>query len=372
MGIEDAWANTEECLLREADSLGELLELLRRRISPALIGGREWEGVVQRARGMPVTMAAFPFGFELPLHESRPHADLGVSIIGGSRTAAFFEEGREAGATAAGVARLLAEMEPEESPLRRVAGRKMLLECDVDSTPGATQPDAGIFLYPPEDVLVGGGSSPALEDLGVVADAVAAATGWEMDAAERLRIRDLYLAMEPGACIRAVGSFPSRKRGLRLAMTGFRKTGDVMRFLERAGWPGDHSTVAATVSFFEERRAFVYLGIHFDVDANGVGPVLGVSFYAGEGQWLKDVRHWTPLLDAIGEARLAEPEKLSEIASSSSGAEALFGRSNPFMHVRGIHHIKLGVTADRVEQVKAYVFNLMLALPARANPPARD
>ena len=333
-----------------------------------LIGALEWEGVLERARGLPVTMAAFPFGFELPLHEPRPSADLGVSVVGGSRTAAFFEEaGRseDADPSSTAIARLLAEMASEESPLRRVAGRKMLLEYDVDPTPGAAQPDPGIFLYPPEEVLVGDGSRQRLRDLGVVVDAVASATGRELDAGERRRIEAVYLAMEPDATIRAVGSFPSRERGMRLAMTGFRKTRDMMAFLERAGWSGDHAAVAAIASLFEERRAFAYLGAHFDMDAGGVGPTLGVSFFASEEQWLKDIRHWTPLIEGISEARLAVLDKLSELAKTSSGAETLFGRSGPFMLVRGVQHFKLVVTADGIEQVKAYIFCLMLASPGR-------
>ena len=154
---------------------------------------------------------------------------------------------------------------------------------------------------------------------------------------------------------------------MRLAMTGFRKTRDMMAFLERAGWSGDHAAVAAIASLFEERSAFAYLGAHFDMDAGGVGPTLGVSFFAGEEQWLKDIRHWTPLIEAIGEARLAVPDKLSELAKTSSGAETLFGRSGPFMLVRGVHHFKLVVTADGIEQVKAYIFGeLYSSLPKPA------
>jgi len=363
MNLENQWVATEELLERQADSLGELLAQLRGRISPVLIGDPEWERLLERAHPMPATMAAFPFGFELPLHERQARADFGVSVIGGSRTAAFFEDTArsvEADLSVARIAWLLKETETDDSPLRRVAGRKMLLEYDIDSTGRGRHPDPGIFLYPDELTLVGDRSRQRLRDLGVVIDAIAAATGRDVDAAKRRQVEKVYLAMEPDSSIWGIGAFPARGSGLRLAITGFRSTGSVMAFLERTGWPGLHSSLAATVLRFEERGAFASLGVHFDMQADGVGPTLGLSFYTRKEQWLKDIRHWTPLIDGIGEDRLAVPEKLAALADSWSGSETLFGRSGPFVLVRGIHHIKFTVIGDRIEQVKAYVFLLIL------------
>ena len=36
--------------------------------------------VLDCAAKLPITMAALPFGFELPLHESAPEADFGASL----------------------------------------------------------------------------------------------------------------------------------------------------------------------------------------------------------------------------------------------------------------------------------------------------
>ena len=80
MRLEDQWAATEQQLAREAESLGEILAKLRGHISPVLVGGTGWERLLERARGLPATMAAFPFGFELPLQENGPNADFGVSL----------------------------------------------------------------------------------------------------------------------------------------------------------------------------------------------------------------------------------------------------------------------------------------------------
>ncbi len=340
-----------------------MLGRLRARVSPVLIGDREWERILERANPLPATIAAFPFGFELPLHEPEPSADFGVAVFGGSRTAAYFEKAAlsdGAESSSAGIVRLLAATEPADSPLRRIAARKMLLEYDIDPTGQGAHPDPGIFLYPLDDVLAGDGSRQRLRDLGVLVEAISSATDQDPDPGQRQQAEAVYLAMEPDICIRAVGAFPSRGSGLRLAMGGFRKTGSVAPFLERAGWPGQYESVAAIVSRFEERGAFAHLGINFDMQPDGVGPRLGLSFYAREGQWLKDMEHWTPLLDGIGEDRLAVPEKLQALGASWSGAQTLFGRAGPIVLVRGIHHIKFTVVGDRIEQVKAYVFLLML------------
>ncbi len=363
MSIREDWVTTEKWLLRQANSMGELLAQIRSHISPRLIDGKGWERLLERAGESPATMAAFPFGFELPLHDPRPKADFGVSLVGESRTAAFYQEKNRSGdddPIAAGLAWLLDETDREDSLLRRVIGRKMLLEYDVDLTPRATRQDPGIFLYPVGDVLAGDGRR--FQDLGAVYDALVSAVGRSPDAGEREHLEQVYRTLTPDTCVKAIGTFPSRARGVRIAVTGFRKARDVVAFLERAGWPGQRSIVDDTVSFFEKRGAFAYLGVHFDIRASGVGPTMGLSFFAQEQEWLKDIRHWTALIDGLREQGCALSEKLSELANWSTGSTTLFGKSGPFMLVRGIHHIKLVIAEDQVEQAKAYVFFLMMCV----------
>ena len=239
MNLEDQWAATEEHLAREAESLGELLGRLRARVSPVLIGDREWERILERANPLPATIAAFPFGFELPLHEPEPSADFGVAVFGGSRTAAYFEKAAlsdGAESSSAGIVRLLAATEPADSPLRRIAARKMLLEYDIDPTGQAAHPDPGIFLYPLDDALAGDGSRQRLRDLGVLVEAISSATDQDPDPGQRQQAEAVYLAMEPDICIRAVGAFPSRGSGLRLAMGGSGRPAASRRFWSaRAG-----------------------------------------------------------------------------------------------------------------------------------------
>ena len=372
MRLEDQWAATEQLLAREAESLGEILAQLRGHISPALIGGTGWERLLERARDLPATMAAFPFGFELPLHERRPGGDLGVSVVGGTPSAAYFEEqgrSQDADPSAAGIARLLEETNSDRSPLRQVVGRKMMLEYDIESVPGDARPAPGIFLRPAERPIVGDGASQRIRDIGCVLDATVAAAGWIPDPAEHRQIERVYRALTADTRIDSFGAFPSRDRAVRFAVTGFRTSRDVVAFLEQAGWSGQRSAVASTVSHFEKRGAFVNVGVHFDVRADGLGPVLGLSFLAKNRKpndpryWVDSPQQWTAFLDGLAEAGLADSDKLSALASWSAGVQALFCRFSTFVLMRGIHHIKLVLVGDRFEQAKGYVFFLVCSWP---------
>lgn len=372
MDLEAQRIATEERLLREADSFGGFFDKFRGRVSPQLIGDEEWENIRKRICGLPVTIAAFPFGFELPLHESRPGADFGASVIGGSQTATFrtaesFEKkgkAKDADPSDVGIAWLLSETESEDSPLRRVAGRKMMLEYDIDLISPGAYPAPGIFLYPDELVLTGEGSEQKLQDLRIVVDAVASATGLNLKEAERRQVDRVYLAMSPGVSMRSIGSLASRgEEGIRLATTGFKKTTDIAEFLKRTDWPGQHSTAVSTVSRLEERGAFAYAAAHYDITEDGVGPKLGLSFFAQAREWIKGAESWLPLIESLREDQLAVPEKLSELVQWPSGSDAFQGKSGQFVLVRGIHHIKLTFVDDRVDQVKAYIFFLVFAWP---------
>jgi len=368
MHIEDRWTDTEERLSREASSLGDLLTRLRGRISPALVGGASWEALSERASDLPATLAAFPFGFELLLHELRPHADLGVSVVSGSRSARHFQNlgsGEDADPAFAGLARLVKEKGRKDSPLHRVTGRKMLLEYDIDPSGDSLHPAPGAFLYPTEQPLYGRDAGRRLDDLGIVLDGVAA-TGWNWDACERRQVERLFLALQPEARILSLGAFPCRARGIRLAVTGFKTSGEVMTFLQRAGWRWPHARLESTLAHLKARDSFGTIAVHLDVRSDGLGPKLGLGLYARDIAWLQGGRYWldapsnwTAFIESMREERLAVPEKLAALENWSSGAELLFGSSGRFVLVRGVHHVKLVLAEDRVDQVKAYVFLLM-------------
>lgn len=361
MSVREDWVYTEERLEQLTGSMAQLLVAIRPHISARMIDGEGWHKLLERANEVPATLGAFPFGFEIPLQDARPIADFGVTLVGGSRTAAGYQERNRSGKTdrsAATLAWLLDETDREDSLLRRVVGRKMLLEYDIDPALGGEQPDPGVFLYPVDDVL--GAGSERSEELGAVHDALAHAGGWDQDPAERRELERLYRTLQPDTLIRACGTFPSRERTMRIAVTGFRTANSVATFLRRAGWPGSVDAVDAIVSFFEAHKAFAYLGAHFDITRDGTGPRLGLSFFAQEKEWLKDIRYWTALIDGMSKQEYVLPEKLEELARWSTGSTTLMSKSGPIMLVRGIHHIKLVITGDQVGQAKAYVFFLMM------------
>ena len=361
MSIKEEWALTEESLQKVAGSMGHLLTLIRPQISARILDGTGWERLLDRAGEVPGTFAAFPFGFEVPLQDPALRADFGVSLVGDSLTAAHYQERNRSGKTDTSTARLawlLDETDREESPLRRAAGRKMLLEYDIDPGPDGGRPDPGVFLYPVEGMLVGGGGQ--LAELGTIHDALVHAGGWSPVAAERRHLERVYGILTPDTSLRAFGTFPSRRRTMRIAATGFRKAQKVAAYLREAGWQGTPSTVGDLVSFFGDRKAFAYLGIHFDITADGVGPKLGLSFFAQEREWLKDIESWTAVIDGIGAQGCAVRGKLEELARWSTGSTMLFAPTGPMMLVRGIHHVKLVISGDGIEQVKAYVFFLMM------------
>ena len=367
MRLEDEWTANEERLLREAGSLGELLEGIRKLFSPLLIDDREWEELVGCAGELPPTLAAFPLWLGFPLDGHREGAELCVSVVGGSRSAAFFGTGEQAEDTdssTAIAASLLAKTGPTDSSLQRVAGNRVLLEYDFDQAGHRIKPR--ISLYPIRPTLVGDQAEGRLKDLGVALDAVDSAFGRKPDTAERHQVERAYLALDAETRIGGIASLPSKGRGIGLTTLGFVKASEVAAFLERSGWPGDPATAVSLLSCLEHRRALddVRLGVHFEVGAIGVGPSLELhvfsrnSMYEREG-WFGGKAYWSPLMNGLRQERLAVPEKLSELAKWSSGSRVLFGRSGPFVVLQRIHHFKFVLSEDRLHRVKGHVFLLI-------------
>lgn len=377
MGFEAAWVATERRLLREAGSLGELLERLRGHVSPLLVGGAGWERLVHRARDLPPTFASLPFGFELPLSEARADADLGVALVDGSRSAARFEKrvaAASADPTTARVVRFLAEKRRDGSPVARVIGPKLMLEYDVGTAAAGARQDPGVFLYPVKGALAGGPAHGSRRNLGVILDAMAMLTGWDLEA-ERRQIERVYRALEPDERVMSVGAFPSREKGIRFSVAGFERAAAVVAFLERIGRSRGLPAIASVLSRLEDRAAFARLTVHLDVRAGAVGPKLGVGVVSRnmdailDGRyWLDTPSGWSAFADVMREDGLAVADKLSALAEWASGARLLFGRSGAFVLVRGVHHAKLLVAGDRIQQVKAYVFLLLCSYPPAGDP----
>ncbi len=191
MDIDEAVALTQERLAEEGGTMGDLLGHFRSRISPVLIGNPEWELVLECAGKLPITMGALPFGFELPLHEPGPKADFGVSLASGTGPATFFRERAEADGTdrtARAVMRLFERMDAENSPLREIVGRKLMLEYDIAPAGDGEDPLPAMFLRPGERPITGG--SGQADEAVMVVDALLSGIGWEMTGNERKAVPD--------------------------------------------------------------------------------------------------------------------------------------------------------------------------------------
>ena len=371
MDILEAIALTQDRLVEEGASMGELLGQLRSRISPALIGEREWARVLDCAGTLPITMGAQPFGFELPLHDAQPVADMGVSLASGNRSGDFFAERARCGetdATAAMVKRLCERMEAGNSALRDIVGRKMILEYDIGSAPdgGASLP--GLFLRPNERTLFSGAGLH--RDVCTVVDALVSSVGWEPLAAERQNAEQVYLAQPEDTRLDSFGAFPSRERTIRLAVMGFKTQRDVCTFLERLEWPGQVSAVEAVMSRFKERADVERIGANVDVRASGLGPTVGLTpivkqRYTNDSRaWIDGLTDWQPMLEALRHEDLVVAEKTQALAEWVSKPAMLYGKTGSFIMLRGIHHIKLVIAGDRLEKAKAYVYMVLSgALP---------
>ena len=366
MDIDGAVTLTQERLAEEGGTMGDLLGRFRGRISPILIGEREWERILECAGKLPITMGAQPFGFELPLHEGRPAADFGVSLASGNRSGDFFEERArtdESDETARAVCRLFREMEAQDSPLRDIVGRKLMLEYDMDSAPGGKNSLPGLFLRPGERTLYGGAGLQ--NDVGIVVDALVSAVGWKRIAAERENAERVYLAQPEDTRLDSFGVFPSRERTIRLAVMDFKSQGEICSYLENIGWPGRLSAVDALISRFQERADIVRTGANLDVREEGVGPTLGLTLivkhrYTKDSRsWLDGLSDWDSFLEALGHEDLVVPEKIEALAGWVSKPTTLFAKSGQFILLRGIHHIKLVISGNRLEQAKAYVFMVL-------------
>ena len=372
MDIDKAVTLTQDRLAEEGGSMGDLLGYFRNRIAPVLIGREEWERVLECAGRLPITMGAHPFGFELPLHERRPVADLGVSLASGTRSAAGFEarvQADEPDATATAVMRLFGEMESGDSPLREIVGRKLMLEYDIGpAEAGESLP--GMFLRPGERPLIAGGGHA--DDVRVVSDALVSCLGWERDPREQHNVERAYLAQPGDTRMDSFGVFPSRSpRAIRLAIMGFKSRQEVSAYLRQLGWPGQISAVESVIARFEERANIVRTGVNVDVRAEGLGPTLGLTLivkqrYTRENSryWLDGLTDWDPFLEALGHEALVDRDKLGELAGWVSKPSVLFAKSGRFVLLRGIHHVKLVIAEDDLRKVKAYVFMVLSAAHA--------
>ena len=363
MNIDEAVILTQERLAEEGGTMGDLLGRFRDRISPVLIGVSEWERILDCAGKLPITMGALPFGFELPLHSPRPEADFGASLASGTRSAGFFRECArtdKTDATAGAIMRICGLMETENSPLREIVGRKLMLEYDIGSAREGQGSFPGMFLRPGERPIIGAGGQQ--DDVVKVSEALTSCIGWEINDAQRKHLQQAYIAQPVDTRMDAFGVFPSRPRAIRLAVMGFKSQQEVCRYLEDTGWPGQITAVDSVITRFTERVNIARIGLNIDVQEDGIGPTLGITpivkqrYTKDSRYWLDGLTEWTPFLEALDHEDIVFSDKIKALADWVSKPTPLFARSGRYIVLRGIHHVKLVISDDRIQKAKAYVF----------------
>ena len=368
MDIEKATAITEDRLSEEGETMSDLLGNFRDRISPVLIGDPQWLRILNCAATLPIEMGAFPFGFELPLHEASPNADMGVSFASGTKTASLFRERQrinKSNWTTEFVDRLFGQMESSDASLREIVGRKLMLEYDIGSAEEGSRAEPGLFLRPSERPIIG--AAGQVDDVRSVADALVDSVDWRRNEIERANVARVYLRQPEDTRIDSFGVFPSRSRSIRLAIMGFKSQVEVGSYLQGIEWPGATLAVESVISRFMKRTDVARIGINIDVQETGVGPRIGLVLivkqrYTKDSRyWLDGLTDWDPFLNALEQEEVVFAEKLKELKRWVSKPTVLFARSGRFVMMRGIHHIKLVVTSDGLVHAKAYIYLILSA-----------
>ena len=363
MQIDEAILLTQDRLAKEGSTMRDLLVNFRDKISPVLIEEQNWQRVLECAEKHPITMGAMPFGFELPMHTEIAEADFGVSLASGTAPADYFRaqaEFDENNELAKSIMRLFEQMDIEDSPLRKIVGRKLMLEYDIGSSPNETIAFPGMFLRPGERPILG--ACGQKNDVCEVVDALVSSVGWKLSDSQLNSVERVYLAQPEDTRMDSFGIFPSRSRAIRLAVMGFKNQSELQKFLEEAGWPGNFSAVDSVISRFRERANIVRTGVNIDVLEDGLGPTLGLTLivkqrYTRDSRyWLDGLTDWNPFLEALGDEEIVVPEKLEKLASWVTTPSPLFAKAGRYILMRGIHHIKLVVSEDELTSAKAYVF----------------
>lgn len=352
---------------QEGESLADILQQLGDRILPSLIGGTHRERLLECARTIPAAAVAYPFGFELPMHDHRLRGDLGIMLIAGTELARFFDHrgrGTQATSASAGLSELIREMECKSSRLHRLASM-LMLEYDIPDSQQAAQQEPGVFLYPQESIV---GGADAAHSLALMLDAIVAAAGWRSQPRQHRELARIYRELGSTARIGSFGVFPSRERDVRIAFADFRNSTEVAEFLRSIGWTAQRlSVVESLIEVFEACNSFVSILVHIDLTSDGAGPTLGLSFSLKQHPmnhpryWIDDPQAWTRFFDCLRDEDFGVSEKLSGLRQWPSNAELLLSQSGAQIFSRGIHHFKFVLRENRIDEAKAYVSCLLLS-----------
>ena len=365
MNIETDPRIVEAHLMRETDRLDVLLQKLRRFAPQILISESEWEEVAVRARGLPAAAAAYPFGFELRLDLESTRADLGVSVITHDQARSYWAAPSVAKSdtTVKRIKRLLKAFNQENSELREVAADKLMLEYDLVRTVSGSYPDAALFIYAADDGIHGEKGEAAVAGMNLLLDELYSTVGWTVDERERQCAALAYNAAREHQAFKSFGVFPARGKALRLGVDWFRRSSEVVEYLDRINWSPNVSEISSYIAPFDRLETLEMMSVHFDVTEDGIGTKAGVGLINRQNDHYWEAEGWNEILRVLDEQGLVVSTKLSELTDVWCGLSIVFGRRDAFVLARGISHLKLTFTPDgEVESVKAYVYMVLSRL----------
>lgn len=327
-----------------AESLADILLLVRTLLPDALIDDRGWDRLLARAERLPPSAADAMFGFECRLDHADTSADLLLSVRPETpfgRWLFYSAAPAPGGPKAASLARLLCEMRRQGSPIG-AAIDLVALEYDMADADELAAP--GVFLR--------SAAESGHVDAGVLTGAIALAAGWSEKTTERNGVARVLAALPPGAAIRWAGGFPDRSgRAVRLLVRGL---GDgSAAFLSRIGRSGDASVVDRVVSAFRACGVDNHV-LALDMADGHVSPRIALELsrpgHAGG---------WGEALDMMARERWCLPWKAAALGRVT-GSERIYSRAGVSELHCGIHHVKVALplpgsgVGDRVEAAKGY------------------
>ncbi len=368
---------TENRLLQEGNSLGFLLEKAKRWTPATLVEEKEWKRIIACAQNLPISMGAFPFGFEFLLHTVSATADLGVTLAAGSSTYNEFNERATNSANteklAGSIVNIFKKMDGdgEISSLRDIVGNRLTLEFDVGSANKVISELPGFFLRSNQYSPIDKSNDDKINDVFMVVNALFSSVGHKLNLAEKRKLAQICLAQPNSTSIDSFGIFPSRHMscGIRLTILGFTSPKELNSFLKTIEWPDDTSIVDRVVKSFLDDTDIASYGVNLDIQGESIGPTLGVTalaknrFTNDPRNWIDNTNSWSKFLDALSEEEIVIKEKLSALRRGwISKPKYLYGKTGRFVLLRGIHHIKLVIHDGSLNQVKAYVYMLLSTL----------
>ena len=366
MSFENDWERAEERISDEAGTLADVFVRLRAVMPTSLIDEECWQRILEKARNVPAAAAASPFGFELPLHDPQPKSDFGFTCIAGSLTARLFGD---VDPRPAEICHLMDQLQRiTDDPQHRAYGvvsKIVMMEYDIWSSPKSPYAAPGIFLYPENQALLGGGGSIAARKVSVLVSTLAEFSDLEDRSAIAKQATRIFDLIPNYVDIRGVGAFLGRgTRMVRISPTGFKGPKDISRFLTGVGYgAADIEAAISLASRLKDGNSYEYMSAAIDLNADGVGGKLGLAFFPKRADFLKPGKHWTRFIDRLKSCNLCVEDKLDAIEALPSGQLSYSGKQGRFVLVRGVQHIKLVFENGQFDSAKAYQFNVICAVP---------